>query len=1383
MSDTVHTSRWLTSVIALLAALAAALVFVPPPAVAGPVDQGWSAAGPGNVTTVSDGSSSAATMTYALDPAGLSTTRSWDFTTSATAASAIGPIKVPWTWEGLHAWYQVTASLRMVVNGVEVGAPLVNAGPADCCTTPSNGFLYGGVSTFDVTPGDTYGFRLSGSNSDFNNFLRGTFTLSTRPYVDKLIGTDNRDWRGAKPLVPGVTGTLDETGEARWFRFPVVPGQQVQVDLTDLPGDYDVALYGDIQAAFDALLTSSDVTQLAASSAAGAPGSQTQIPEYPVTVTTVPTSAAQLPSTTFAPRIYAPRIYAPRIYAPRIYAPRIYAPRIYAPRIYAPDSYIPDLAADPAFRDAFSAAQNQTLLAVSANTGTEVERVSATTGNTDGYFYVRVQGHTDQAFNATSPFTLNRTISGNTACQGLTDYSTSPTLGATRGDASTVIVTDTNQLGLTTGSDPYNAYLASLGQLSAATDGVVVDVSGSARVRDLQLQVDGHPRCPYATNLVARAVKDIVDSYRNGASTYVVIAGGDDVIPFFRYPDVSGLGQESQFEPPLNGNTPPGASLTEDQVLSQDAYGSEIEVTIGGATVPLPDLAVGRLVKTPDEITSVIDHYLGLVDGTLPAPTRSLVTGYDFLQDAADGVNAEFVAALPGGTHDTLIEQSGVAPADSWKAAELEAKLLGPSRPDLVFLAGHFSANDTLAADFETTLEADVLAPDYQGGVNKDKLMNTLVLSPGCHSGYNIVDTAGTATTNTFDWTQRMAQQKAVLIGGTGYQYGDTDFLEYSERLYLDVARRLHEGPATGNRPPVAVGKALTLAKQDYLGSLSTLTGIDQKAVLQATLYGLPMTGFDAPGRTPLGASASGVTPVEVTAGPGQTLGLGTTDLAVPTPTNDDTKTVPGETGGTRTLSWRDGRDGVTVQPGAPALPKQVEDVTVPGQVLRGVGFRGGAYTDTPGLLPLTGAPAIEGSTANSTFLYDAFFPQRLVTPNYFGALGASGRTSLVLTPAQYRSDGVGAFTNTERAYSDLDVRLFYSGAGSTSYGANRPALAAPPSTSNVSGTLSNGIVTFSTRVTGDPSAGVQEVWVTWTGGPNGAGGGAWTSLDLRQDPSDSTLWRGTMPLPSGQSAGNLRFVVQAANGIGAVGLDTAEGDGYRVTDLAAALPTYTVSSPSVTEGNSGTRNLVFTITLSHAASVDLAFAPSISGGTAVAGVDYISPVFGNGVVVPAGELSVDVTVTVLGDTTVEPDETVRLAVSPSAGSPLPAGTVTGVGTIISDDLYSFGGFRSPIDPLPVVNRVKSGQAIPVKFSLGGYRGLGIFAPGSPSTRQVACGTQAVIDQVGSATSSKSGLSYDPSRDSYHYVWKTSSAWKNTCRVLTLSFIDGSSHSASFRFK
>ena len=249
------------------------------------------------------------------------------------------------------------------------------------------------------------------------------------------------------------------------------------------------------------------------------------------------------------------------------------------------------------------------------------------------------------------------------------------------------------------------------------------------------------------------------------------------------------------------------ASLANDQVLSQDAYGSTHQVTIGGASVPVADLAVGRLVETPEEIEATIDHYLGLTNGTLPKPDNSLVTGYDFLADAAHRVNDQFDAALPGDTSDTLIAENGTPHAQSWTAADLRTALLGEHH-DLVYLAGHFSANDTLAANFNPadTFEADEIDPAMAPNALKD----TLVLSAGCHSGYNIVDNAQIeGVTNPNDWAQRMAQQQAVLIGGTGYQYGDTDFLEYSERLYLDVARRLREGdPNAATNAPVAVGNA-----------------------------------------------------------------------------------------------------------------------------------------------------------------------------------------------------------------------------------------------------------------------------------------------------------------------------------------------------------------------------------------------------------------------------------------------------------------------------------------------------------------------------------------------------------------------------------------------
>ena len=76
-------------------------------------------------------------------------------------------------------------------------------------------------------------------------------------------------------------------------------------------------------------------------------------------------------------------------------------------------------------------------------------------------------------------------------------------------------------------------------------------------------------------NLVADAIKDIIDGYRGaGGLKYVVIAGGDEVIPFFRYPDTSGSARRTS-SPRRCATTPRRApASTQHQVLSQDAYGA-----------------------------------------------------------------------------------------------------------------------------------------------------------------------------------------------------------------------------------------------------------------------------------------------------------------------------------------------------------------------------------------------------------------------------------------------------------------------------------------------------------------------------------------------------------------------------------------------------------------------------------------------------------------------------------------------------------------------------------------------------------------------------------------------------------------------------------------
>jgi hypothetical protein len=115
--------------------------------------------------------------------------------------------------------------------------------------------------------------------------------------------------------------------------------------------------------------------------------------------------------------------------------------------------------------------------------------------------------------------------------------------------------------------------------------------------------------------------------------------------------------------------------------------------------------------------------------------------------------------------------------------------------------------------------------------------------------------------------------------------------------------------------------------------------------------------------------------------------------------------------------------------------------------------------------------------------------------------------------------------------------------------------------------------------------------------------------------------------------------------------------------------------------------------------------------------------------------------------------------------------------------VYAFGGFFAPIDNGGVLNVVKAGLGVPVKFSLGGDQGLGVFAAGSPSSRPIVCDTSTAQDPVEQTiTAGASSLSYDQTTGTYTYTWKTDKAWANTCRQLTVALADGRSHTALFKF-
>lgn len=156
----------------------------------------------------------------------------------------------------------------------------------------------------------------------------------------------------------------------------------------------------------------------------------------------------------------------------------------------------------------------------------------------------------------------------------------------------------------------------------------------------------------------------------------------------------------------------------------------------------------------------------------------------------------------------------------------------------------------------------------------------------------------------------------------------------------------------------------------------------------------------------------------------------------------------------------------------------------------------------------------------------------------------------------------------------------------------------------------------------------------------------------------------------------------------------------------------------------------------------------------------------------------------------------VNVTSSPASGSIFPIGTTTvhasaddgtttpGTCTFKVIVQYNFVGFFSPVDNLPVFNVVQAGRAIPVKFSLSGYKGLGIFAVGSPSSGPIACNSSdPASDLTETVTAGGSSLSYDSTTDRYIYVWKTDPSWAGTCRQLVVELNDGTIHRANFRFK
>ena len=174
-----------------------------------------------------------------------------------------------------------------------------------------------------------------------------------------------------------------------------------------------------------------------------------------------------------------------------------------------------------------------------------------------------------------------------------------------------------------------------------------------------------------------------------------------------------------------------------------------------------------------------------------------------------------------------------------------------------------------------------------------------------------------------------------------------------------------------------------------------------------------------------------------------------------------------------------------------------------------------------------------------------------------------------------------------------------------------------------------------------------------------------------------STTWRtnGTLNFAAGQTSkqvtvlvngdlldeGNETFLLNLSNPSNAT---ISDGQGLGTITNDDGAPGLSVNDVTVTEGDSGTQNATFTVTLAPASGQNVSVDYATADGTATAPADYAAT---SGTLTFApGQTTKTVTVLVVGDTLDELDETYTVNLSNAVNAAIL--DPTGLGTIIDND-------------------------------------------------------------------------------------------------------------------
>ncbi|MEM7352669.1 MAG: kelch repeat-containing protein, partial [Acidobacteriota bacterium] len=754
---------------------------------------------------------------------------------------------------------------------------------------------------------------------------------------------------------------------------------------------------------------------------------------------------------------------------------------------------------------------------------------------------------------------------------------------------------------------------------------------------------------------------------------YVILVGDDRVIPMARIRDETVLFLEGTYPSVDPGsdlhpdNTMVGQALADDRYLSDDPLALRRRIRSPDLALELdealalpeeervrpivPELGIGRLMETPQEIRAAITTYRGR-NGVLDLTAlgrQVLVTGYDFLIDSGHRVRDLWASELGAASVGELLGQTWcTSGSGSCGEAEQEAALLAELCNDygVVSLNGHATHYEE-GVPFQQFNLHGLETPEITQAACGALLPGSVVYSIGCHSGLPVAG-SDEPVDHPLDLPQAMAQLGVLAYqANTGYGWGLQIGIGYGERLIELFSEEMTSGGT------VIFGDVVRLAKQRYFLEVPRFDPYDEKSLLQWSLFGFPMyavkTGIMGDGpvgpftkpppslatlppveqigpaimqqRVEPGGGAPAVDPVpglqriSVTLGFSDPIGY-TKRTAAGTVVDPGTSGCPDPAGCYYTWAGL----GPLVEADHPLQPYFLSDTRIAGTSQHGVLWLGGPFEQEAGWVPILAelkSNGGDGSNHGAAPRLHNIKPAgvRLAPPTCEASDLELSSLVLPLSEVMLDDENPPSYSTVRRFREVKLERLYFNNLNEPEENCDRagPTFLPPSPLCDGYHQIDGGTVHWTIKVRDE--AGPEDVWrvvVVYTDGSlDEQNRGAWVPVELSEDPLQPGTWIGSDAM---RDTNRITYLVQAVDRRGNVSwldpLPECSSSTPPNSGIGLGLPVDTdvplpdvgiVVTDGVTEAVPG-ESLTYTIEVENFADVDVVdatvnnpFAPLLS--------------------------------------------------------------------------------------------------------------------------------------------------------------------------------------------